>query len=131
MKKDSFVIENGELYFYKGGRKVIFNDSIRVLINDKNKKRLYNTAYENGVRKNNTWIHGKILHEAIEEFKSEFEDYTADETHDELEFDADSKDAKFIVLMSRKTGFVNFLLDWYYTKLKEENKNGEKQETIK
>jgi hypothetical protein len=120
MKKDSFVIENGELYFYKGGRKLIFNDSIRANINEQNKKKLYNTAFENGVKKNNTWVHGKVLHAAIEAFKEEFGDFTADETHDELEFDADSRDAKFIVLMSRKTGFVNFLLSWYYQKIKEE-----------
>ena len=131
MKKDSFSIKGDDLYVNKRGRSLIFDDSIDVKITNENKKQLFKRSIEEGTHKNNTYINGKVLSEAIAYFTAKYDDYTTELEHTLISFDIKVKDAKFIYLMSRKQGFVNFLLDMYFKETLQENEEEKTKEVEK
>ena len=118
-ERNTFTIKDDVIFLHKKGRKVIFDDSIRIRMNEKNKKRLNGTSYDNHAVAGNTRVNGEVLHKAIERFINTFGDFTKEEKNGEMEFDISTSDMRFILFMSRKQGFVNFLLDWYYKYLEE------------
>ena len=117
-----FTIIDGVLVMDKRGREVIYDDSIYVKISAENKKKIILQNTKSGSIKNDSYANGDILHNAIKKFIDVFGDFTDAESHKEMEFTLHVSDAKFVLMMSRKIGFVNFLIDWYF---KEMNLNEE------
>ena len=117
------ITDEGELMLDKRGMEVAYDDSLYVKVSARNRTAIMKKTTREGSRKNDTYVNGDILHKAVLKFIDDFGDYTAEEEYTEMEFTLHVTDAKFILMMSRKKGFVNFLIDWYLKQEEEKIKN--------
>lgn len=123
MRRSYVITTEGNLMLHKKGRDILYEDSIEVKINKENSYQLFKVEKDKKY-KYNTEANGEILNEAITLFREEFGDFTENDGNTVIEFNISMENAKFILLMSRKQGFVNFILDYYFKK-REEEKNEE------